>query len=89
MPESRRTPSLNLAQLAILGAPGPLLGMALMMRRMHMIACTKKITFCLGNTIKYVARAGRKDPSKLVEDLKKARFYLNRAIALAEKGGAS
>ncbi len=34
--------------------------------------------------IKYVARAGKKDPAKLVEDLKKARFYLDHAIAQLE-----
>lgn len=34
--------------------------------------------FCLGNTIKYVARAGRKGDA--VEDLKKARWYLDREI---------
>ncbi len=38
------------------------------------------LDFNLGNTVKYIARAGRKDPSKKVEDLEKARFYLNRAI---------
>lgn len=37
--------------------------------------------FCLGNTVKYIARAGRKDPAKEVEDLEKARFYLDRRIA--------
>jgi hypothetical protein len=37
------------------------------------------LSFCLGNVVKYIARAGRKSPSKL-EDLKKARFYLNREI---------
>lgn len=36
--------------------------------------------FCLGNTVKYIARAGRKTPS-LVEDLEKARWYLEREIA--------
>ena len=35
--------------------------------------------------IKYIARAGRKDPAKEVEDLKKAAFYLNREIANLEK----
>lgn len=34
--------------------------------------------FCLGNTIKYISRAGKKG-SKL-EDLKKARWYLDREI---------
>lgn len=34
--------------------------------------------------IKYVARAGRKDPAKEAEDLKKARFYLDREIEKLE-----
>lgn len=32
--------------------------------------------FCLGNVIKYVARAGKKDPAKGLEDLEKASWYL-------------
>ena len=32
----------------------------------------KKLGFCLGNVIKYVSRAGKKDPEKEIEDLKKA-----------------
>lgn len=40
----------------------------------------QQLDFCLGNTVKYVARAGKKDPNKTVEDLEKARWYLNRAI---------
>jgi len=42
--------------------------------------------FCLGNAIKYISRAGKKDPAKLVEDLEKARWYLDREIAHAKKG---
>ena len=34
----------------------------------------------LWNVIKYVARAGKKDPAKRVEDLEKARFYLDYRI---------
>lgn len=40
--------------------------------------------FCLGNVLKYISRAGRKDASKHVEDLKKARWYLDREIARLE-----
>lgn len=40
----------------------------------------------LFNTIKYVARAGKKDATKLVEDLEKALFYLARRIASLKKG---
>jgi hypothetical protein len=36
--------------------------------------------FHRGNAIKYIARAGKKDPSKEIEDLKKAVWYLNRLI---------
>ena len=43
--------------------------------------------FCLGNVVKYVARASKKDPSKLVEDLKKARWYLDRRIKQLETNG--
>jgi len=41
--------------------------------------------FYLGNVIKYVARAGKKDPSKIKEDLQKAKVYLERRIKELEK----
>jgi hypothetical protein len=34
----------------------------------------------LFNVVKYVARAGKKDPAKTKQDLEKARFYLDRRI---------
>lgn len=34
----------------------------------------------LFNVVKYVARAGKKDAAKELEDLKKAIFYLNRKV---------
>jgi hypothetical protein len=34
----------------------------------------------LGNTVKYISRAGKKDPNKLIQDLEKANWYLNRYI---------
>lgn len=40
--------------------------------------------YCLGAAIKYIWRAGRKNPEKKIEDLKKAREYLDREIAFAE-----
>jgi hypothetical protein len=43
------------------------------------------LPFCLGNAVKYIARAGRKDPAKLVQDLEKARWYLDRAISALKK----
>jgi Protein of unknwon function (DUF3310) len=40
------------------------------------------LSFCLGNAMKYIWRAGRKDPSKKIEDLEKAREYLDREISI-------
>jgi hypothetical protein len=39
----------------------------------------------LFNVAKYIARAGKKDPQKELEDLKKAAFYLNRKIENLQK----
>ena len=39
----------------------------------------------LFNVVKDVARAGKKDPAKKLEDLKKALFYLDRRIKNLEK----
>lgn len=41
--------------------------------------------FHLGNTVKYISRAGKKDGNSATQDLKKALFYLNREIELLEK----
>ena len=40
--------------------------------------------FCLGNTVKYISRAGRKS-DKVLEDLQKAAWYLNREIERRKK----
>ena len=42
------------------------------------------LSYRLGNSVKYISRAGRKDPAKTVEDLKKARWYLDREIEALE-----
>lgn len=42
------------------------------------------LSFSLGNAVKYMARAGRKDPSKTIEDLKKAEWYLQEEITALE-----
>jgi hypothetical protein len=39
-----------------------------------------ELDFCLGNVVKYISRAGKKGEWKHLEDLKKAQWYLNRAI---------
>lgn len=41
--------------------------------------------FYLGNVIKYIARAGKKDVTKELEDLEKAEVYLKRRIAELKK----
>jgi len=38
------------------------------------------LDFHCANAIKYIARAGRKDPSKEIEDLEKATWYLKRKM---------
>lgn len=38
------------------------------------------LNFHLGNVVKYISRAGKKDPTTNLEDLKKAQWYLNRYI---------
>lgn len=38
--------------------------------------------FCIGNAIKYAGRAGKKDPTKYIEDLEKAVWYLKRRIEI-------
>lgn len=40
----------------------------------------KHLDFARGNVVKYIARAGKKDKSKELEDLKKARQYCDFAI---------
>jgi len=51
----------------------------------------QNLDFCLGNVVKYVSRAGKKEEEgktifeKTVEDLKKARFYLDYKIKLLEE----
>jgi len=40
-----------------------------------------ELSFCNGNVIKYLLRAGVKDPNKLIEDHEKALWYLIRQIA--------
>ena len=40
----------------------------------------KGLNFHRGNAVKYIARAGKKNPEKEIEDLKKARWYIEREI---------
>lgn len=45
----------------------------------------QKLSYCLGNTVKYICR--HKHKGSPLEDLKKARWYLEREIAHWEKVG--
>jgi hypothetical protein len=47
----------------------------------EVIDITENLNFNRGNAVKYIARAGKKDPEKELEDLQKAEFYLQREIA--------
>lgn len=38
------------------------------------------LNFNLGNAVKYIGRAGKKDPDKYIEDLEKAVWYINDEI---------
>lgn len=46
-----------------------------------------ELGFCLGNAVKYISRAGRKNPDAYIEDLKKAIWYIEREIRKVEKDG--
>lgn len=47
------------------------------------------LNFNKGNVVKYVCRAGKKDPAKTIEDLKKARWYLTHEIESLENAVCS
>lgn len=52
----------------------------------------KNLGFCLGNAIKYISRAGRKqsaglgEKDKAIQDLEKAIWYINRRIREIQLG---
>lgn len=51
----------------------------------------KNLGFCLGNAVKYISRAGRKESAamdtkqKTIQDLQKAIWYINRRIKEIEQ----
>ena len=45
----------------------------------------QKLPYHLGNAVKYISRAGKKDPDKTIEDLSKAVWYINRYIEVLKK----
>ena len=46
----------------------------------------QKLPYHLGNAVKYISRAGKKDKDKTVEDLRKAVWYIERYIGLISRG---
>lgn len=44
-----------------------------------------ELGFSLGNTVKYISRAGKKESDKELQDLKKALWYLEHHISNLEK----
>lgn len=44
-----------------------------------------ELDFHIGNVVKYVSRAGRKNDDTEIQDLKKALWYLQRKIEILEK----
>ena len=46
----------------------------------EVIDITENLNFNRGNAVKYIARAGRKDAMRTIEDLKKARWYIDREL---------
>lgn len=47
------------------------------------ITVTEHLSFCVGNAIKYLWRAGLKGDA--IEDLKKARWYVDRELARRQR----
>jgi hypothetical protein len=53
----------------------------------QVIDIAERLNFNRGNVVKYVARAGRKHGESAIDDLKKARVYLDREIERIETDG--
>lgn len=51
----------------------------------EIIDLVEQMNFNRGNAVKYISRAGLKDPETDIEDLKKARWYLDREIQRIEQ----
>ena len=44
----------------------------------------KKLNYNLGNAVKYISRAGKKDGSDYITDLEKAIWYLQREVGIVK-----
>lgn len=49
----------------------------------ELIEIIDSLPYCRGAAIKYIFRAGKKDPEKEIEDLRKARWMIDREIERA------
>lgn len=47
---------------------------------LEVIQLTEQMNFNRGNAVKYISRAGHKDSSTEIEDLEKAKWYIQREI---------
>lgn len=45
------------------------------------------VSYMLGNVMKYISRGGKKAGNPRVKDLRKARWYLDRAVTYLERHG--
>lgn len=52
---------------------------------LEVIDLTEQLNFNRGNAVKYIARAGLKNPATELEDLAKAHWYIERELARVEK----
>lgn len=51
---------------------------------LEIIDLVEQMNFNRGNSVKYIARAGLKNPETEMEDLKKAEWYIKREISRLE-----
>ena len=49
--------------------------------KIEVIEVTEQFDFCTGNALKYLMRAGNKEGESALDDLKKARWYVERLIS--------
>jgi len=52
---------------------------------LEIIDLTEQMNFNRGNAVKYIARAGLKDPDTELQDLEKAQWYITREIERIKK----
>jgi hypothetical protein len=81
----------TVVELILTGCVGMWLGAMMMylmiIRPLHQENEDLKEVIHLGNTVKYVSRAGKKGTDKELQDLNKALWYLKRKIEILEKNG--